>query len=125
MSTLLGLASPVLGGRQMTSRSYRAVLPPEGDVVALFSHGDTIWKIFASLMGIDTEEVSHSTQNTSLSCLSLEKGGGFPSHRRDLAPATSFAVQMLAYGSYTQGLPLRWHILRLLQPHTAPGRRGR
>ena len=40
---------------------------PVDDMVVLVAHGDTIWKLFASIVGVDSNEVSHVTQNTSLS----------------------------------------------------------
>lgn len=36
---------------------------------------DTIWRLFASILGIDSEKVAHATQNTSVSCVSIDPGG--------------------------------------------------
>ena len=49
-------------------------------VVILFSHGDTIWKTVCKLLNLQSQEISHSLQNTSVSHLRLvpsevERGG--------------------------------------------------
>jgi len=47
---------------------------PNDDVVMLFSHGDTIWQLLSSIVGIDSLEVSHATANTSVSCVKIVPG---------------------------------------------------
>ena len=49
-------------------------LPPD-DAVLLVSHGDTIWKLFAAIIGVDSEAVSHGTMNTSVSSVKIEPDG--------------------------------------------------
>lgn len=48
---------------------------PEDDIVLCVSHGDTIWKIFAAVLGIDSERVSHGTMNTSLTSFKITAAG--------------------------------------------------
>jgi broad specificity phosphatase PhoE len=48
---------------------------PSDDVVMCVSHGDTIWKLFAAVVGIDSDRVSHGTMNTSLSSFKIEADG--------------------------------------------------
>ena len=40
---------------------------PKDDVIVLFSHGNTIWRLLSSIVGIDGDRVEHSTANTSVS----------------------------------------------------------
>jgi broad specificity phosphatase PhoE len=44
---------------------------PEDDVVLLFSHGDTIWRLLSLVVGIDVENIEHATANTSVSSVSI------------------------------------------------------
>ena len=48
---------------------------PEDDVVLLFSHGDTIWRLLSSLVGIDATgegtAIEHATANTSISSVKV------------------------------------------------------
>lgn len=48
---------------------------PEDDVVMCVSHGDTIWKLFSAVVGIDSERVSHGTMNTSLTSFKITADG--------------------------------------------------
>lgn len=48
---------------------------PENDVVMCISHGDTIWKLFGALVGIDSTKVAHGTMNTSLTSIKIEANG--------------------------------------------------
>ena len=40
---------------------------PKDDVIVLFSHGNTIWRLLSAIVGIDGDKVEHSTANTSVS----------------------------------------------------------
>jgi broad specificity phosphatase PhoE len=44
---------------------------PEDDVVVLFSHGDTIWRLLSSIVGIDSNNIEHATANTSISSVKV------------------------------------------------------
>eukprot|EP00939_MAST-03C_sp_MAST-3C-sp1_P004928 g4928.t1 len=44
-------------------------------VIVLVSHGDTIWRLTKALMGISQESVTHSLQNTSVTCLGITPDG--------------------------------------------------
>jgi broad specificity phosphatase PhoE len=54
---------------------------PKDDVVVMVSHGDTIWRVLASLMGVDaTSEgsaVEHNTTNTSVSAIKIDPREGW------------------------------------------------
>ena len=39
------------------------------------SHGETIWKLFSAVAGINSERVSHGTMNTSLTSFTISQGG--------------------------------------------------
>lgn len=60
---------------------------PKDDLVVLVSHGDTIWRVLASLMGLDaTSEdsaVEHNTTNTSVSAIKIVPRGGKMEGRRE------------------------------------------
>ena len=78
---------------------------PKDDVVIMISHGDTIWRVLASLMGVDaTSEgsaVEHNTTNTSVSAIKIDprkewRGVGDVS-RGTRARLSEFEVQLDFY----------------------------
>eukprot|EP00940_MAST-03C_sp_MAST-3C-sp2_P002457 g2457.t1 len=46
-----------------------------GKVVVLVSHGDTIWRLTKTLLGIEEATTAHSLQNTSLTCFGIASDG--------------------------------------------------
>ena len=55
---------------------------PKDDLVVLVSHGDTIWRVMARLMGVDAASegraVEHNTTNTSVSAIKIDPREGRP-----------------------------------------------
>ena len=89
-------------------------LPPD-DAVLLVSHGDTIWKLFAAIIGVDSEAVSHGTMNTSVSSVKIEPDGKLPRCYRCHLGCVLLKVQRYLVNRLGRD--------RLLQPH-APSARG-
>eukprot|EP00729_Bicosta_minor_P003589 gene3589-8107_t len=53
----------------------RAKQLPDADIVVIVAHGDTIWRLLSSFLGIDPHAVGHGIANTSVSSLKVSADG--------------------------------------------------
>lgn len=53
----------------------RAKQLPDADTVVIVAHGDTIWRLLSSFLGIDPHAVGHGIANTSVSSLKVSADG--------------------------------------------------